>query len=170
MKNLLLTSTHSKSNLAILISVIAVMLFSTVTTNAQDARLTVVTETHTSGKNFKGYMVTVYEDLMNNGDLSPIDQFIATSSKLKFPMKYNTTYMIDFATPADLHYTAEFDTHMATAKTAEDRVMEIDIDFDKLDANIYPNVIEKIAFNDKSADFAFIASPENKVQQAAVVK
>ena len=166
MKNILLIPTHSKSNLAILISVIALMLLSFGNANAQKGNLLVTTETHISGKAFKGYMITVYEDLMGNGDFSPIDQFMCNSSKQNFNMKYNSAYMLDFATPADLHYTVQFDTH--NAKTDDDREFEIDIDFSKLDINEYPNTIEMVSFNDNVQDFAFKTLVDSKVQQAAV--
>ncbi len=166
MKNILLIPTHSKSNLAILISVIALMLLSFGNANAQKGNLLVTTETHISGKAFKGYMITVYEDLMGNSDFSPIDQFMCNSSKQNFNMKYNSAYMLDFATPADLHYTVQFDTH--NAKTDDDREFEIDIDFSKLDINEYPNTIEMVSFNDNVQDFAFKTLVDSKVQQAAV--
>lgn len=170
MKSILLTSASNKLNLVILISVIAVMLLATGKINAQNSTLVVTTESHINGKAFKGYMVTVYEDLQGNGDFTPIDQFMANSSKLNFEMKYNSAYMIDFATPADLHYTAQFDTHMATAKTTQDRDFEIDIDFSKLDVNEYPNTIEMVSFNDEAQNFAFKPLVDAKVQQAAATK
>jgi len=170
MKSLLLTSTHSKSHLAILISAIALMLFTASQLSAQENSLTVTTETHTSGKAFKGYMVTVYQDLLDNGDYTPIDQFMANSAKLKFKMRYNSAYMIDFATPSDLHFTAEFDTHMATSLTTEERKFDMDIDFDKLDVNEYPNTIEMVSFSEKAQDFAFKPLVDSKVQQAAAEK
>ena len=166
MKNILLLPLHSKSNLALLISVIALMLLSYGNANAQKGNLLVTTETHINGKAFKGYMITVYEDLMGNGDFSPIDQFMCNSSKQNFNMKYNSAYMLDFATPADLHYTVQFDTH--NAKTDDDREFEIDIDFSKLDINEYPNTIEMVSFNDNVQDFAFKTLVDSKVQQAAV--
>ena len=85
-------------------------------------------------------------------------------------MKYNSAYMIDFATPADLHYTVQFDTHMDTDKTAPDREFEIDIDFAKLDINEYPNTIEMVNFNDNTENFAFMPTIDAKVQQAAAAK
>ena len=166
MKNLLLTSAPSKTNLAIVVSAIALMLLSFGKANAQKGNLLVTTETHINGKAFKGYMITVYEDLMGNGDFSPIDQFMCNSSKQNFNMKYNSAYMLDFATPADLHYTVQFDTH--NAKTDDDREFEIDIDFSKLDINEYPNTIEMVSFNDNVQDFAFKTLVDSKVQQAAV--
>ena len=166
MKNLLLIPTHSKSNLAVLLSAIALMLLSFGNAKAQKGNLLVTTETHINGKAFKGYMITVYEDLMGNGDFSPIDQFMCNSSKQNFNMKYNSAYMLDFATPADLHYTVQFDTH--NAKTDDDREFEIDIDFSKLDINEYPNTIEMVSFNDNVQDFAFKTLVDSKVQQAAV--
>jgi hypothetical protein len=170
MKNekLLLTSAHSKLNTAILVLAIAMMLFSSGKINAQNTNLYVTTETHINGKAFKGYMVTVYEDLQGNGDFSPIDQYMATSGKNRFDMKYNSAYMIDFATPADLHYTVQFDTHMSIAQTAEDRDFEIDVDFSKLDVNEYPNTIEMVSFNDEEQNFTFRPLVDAKVQQAAV--
>lgn len=170
MKNLLHTPTRSKSNLTILISALAVMLLGASMVNAQNTKLTVVTETHNNGKAFKSYMVTVYEDLLGNGDFSPIDQYMASSSKLKFDMKYNSAYMLDFATPADLHYTVQFDTRMATADMQKSRSFEIDIDFSKLDVNEYPNTIEMVTFNNGSQDFAFKPLVDTKVQQAAADK
>lgn len=167
MKPILLTSTYSKSHILVLISAIAVLLFSASRISAQENSLTVITETHTSGKAFKGYMVTVYEDLLSNGNYTPIDQFMANSAKLKFKMKYNSDYMIDFATPADLHYTAEFNTHMATSLTNLERKFEMDIDFDKLDINEYPNTVETVFFNEKAEDFAFKSTNDSKIQQAA---
>jgi hypothetical protein len=166
MKNILLTSAHNKSNTAILILAIVLMLLSFGNANAQKGNLLVTTETHINGKAFKGYMITVYEDLMGNGDFSPIDQFMCNSSKQNFNMKYNSAYMLDFATPADLHYTVQFDTH--NAKSDEDREFEIDIDFSKLDINEYPNTIEMVSFNDNVQDFAFKTLVDSKVQQAAV--
>lgn len=166
MKNLLLIPTHSKSNLAILVSAIALMLLSFGNANAQKGNLLVTTETHINGKAFKGYMITVYEDLLSNGDFTPIDQFMCNSSKQNFNMKYNSAYMLDFATPADLHYTVQFDTH--NAKTDEDREFEIDVDFSKLDIYEYPNTIEMVSFNDNVQDFAFKTLVDTKVQQAAV--
>lgn len=168
MKNTIPTSTYIKSNLIVLIWAIALMLLTFSKSNAQDATLTVVTETHTSGKAFKGYMITVYQDLLNNGDFTPIDQYMANSNKQKFTFKYGTAYMLDFATPSDLHYTVQFDTKTATANTAKARKFEIDVDFDKLDVNEYPNTIETVSFNDKSQDFAFTTPADNKIQQAAV--
>jgi hypothetical protein len=166
MKNFILNYSTSNSRLAILISAMALMMFVSMQVNAQNTNLYVTTETHNNGKAYKGYMVTVYEDLLGNGDFSPIDQFMATSSKNRFDMKYNSAYMIDFATPADLHYTVQFDTH--TAKTAEDRDFEIDVDFSKLDINEYPNTIEMVTFNDDEQNFAFRPLVDSKVQQAAV--
>lgn len=168
MKSLLLTSSHSKTNLIVLISALSIFLFSAATIHAQNTNLYVTTETHINGKAFEGYMVTVYEDLMDIGDFTPIDQYMATSSKMRFDMKYNSAYMIDFATPADLHYTVQFDTHMATSKTTEDRDFEIDVDFSKLDVNEYPNTIELVSFNDNAQDFAFKPLVDAKVQQADV--
>jgi len=168
MKNFLLTSTHSKSNLIVLISAIAVMLFASAKINAQESNLLVTTETHINGKAFKSYMVTVFEDLLGNGDFSPIDQYMASSSKMRFDMKYNSAYMLDFATPADLHYTVQFDTHLSPSQTAEDRDFEIDIDFSKLDINEYPNAIEMVNFNEEVQNFAFKPMLDTKVQQAAV--
>ncbi|MGE0638629.1 MAG: hypothetical protein AB7G44_07835 [Bacteroidia bacterium] len=166
MKNFFYNPANTNTRLAVLISVMALMMFVSMQVNAQNTNLYVTTETHINGKAYKGYMVTVYEDLLGNGDFSPIDQFMATSSKNRFDMKYNSAYMIDFATPADLHYTVQFDTH--TAKTSEDRDFEIDVDFSKLDVNEYPNTIEMVTFNDEEQNFAFKPLVDSKVQQAAV--
>lgn len=168
MKNLLLNSAHTKVNTAILVSAIAMMLFSFEKVNAQNGNLLVTTETHIDGKAFKGYMITVYEDLLGNGDFSPIDQFMCNASKQNFNMKYNSAYMLDFATPADLHYTVQFDTHMSSAQASEKRDFEIDIDFGKLDVYEYPNTIEMVTFNDNVQDFAFKTLVDSKVQQADV--
>lgn len=166
MKNFFYNPSNTNTRLAVMITVMALMMIVSMQLNAQNANLYVTTETHTNGKAFKGYMVTVYEDLLGNGDFTPIDQFMATSSKNRFDMKYNSAYMIDFATPADLHYTVQFDTH--TASTSEDRDFEIDVDFSKLDVNEYPNTIEMVSFNDEEQNFAFRPLVDSKVQQAAV--
>ena len=105
---------------------------------------------------------------MNNGDFSPVDQYMASSSKNKFKLQYNSAYMIDFATPADLHYTVQFDTHMPSSLTKADRDFDIDVDFDKLDANEYPNTVQTVSFKEKVDQFAFIPVMDAKVQQAAV--
>ncbi len=168
MKSFLLTSATSKSNVTVLLAAIAMLLLSTAVLKAQSPNLLVTTETHINGKGFKGYMVTVYEDLLGNGDFTPIDQYMASSSKMRFDMKYNSAYMLDFATPDDLHYTAQFDTHMAASKTTEDREFEIDIDFGKLDINEYPNTIEIVNFDEEAQNFAFLRLLDAKVQQADI--
>ena len=168
MKSIQLNSTHTKSNLMVLISALAILLFSSAKINAQSGNLQVTTETHINGKAFKGYMITVYEDFNGNGDFSPIDQFMCNSSKQHFNMKYNAAYMLDFATPADLHYTVQFDTHMSDAMASEKREFEIDIDFNKLDINEYPNTVEMVSFNDNVQDFAFKTLMDAKVQQANI--